>query len=173
MTHEELGKSCPLCGTHFIKRVRESADQWEARKYCSTSCSARSRTIVPLHVRFWQKVEKRGGNKCWIWTGARDNHGYGKIGVGGGPNRVNLKAHRLSYEMRFGLIQGQNVICHTCDNPSCVNPNHLFEGSQKDNVKDAVRKGRLNPASLNNLRPGSPGHHGAGPLSNKEINNVR
>jgi hypothetical protein len=125
--------------------------------------------LTPLHIRFWENVEKTEGNKCWIWNGSKDLAGYGKLSVGGQGNKYDIRAHRLSYEMRFGPITGDNVICHTCDNPSCVNPNHLFEGTQKENMKDMSRKGRVNPKSIENLQPGKKGVRGAGPLSNREI----
>ncbi|PCI04596.1 MAG: hypothetical protein COB78_09905 [Hyphomicrobiales bacterium] len=164
-----VNRICHACGQSFEKRQRDSADQWSKRRYCSPTCSNSSKEVIPLHIRFWKYVKKSTGNKCWAWTGATDQHGYGKIGVGRRIPKQDLKAHRLSYEMRFGPIQNGNVICHACDNPNCVNPNHLFEGTQKDNMQDASRKGRLNPKSMENLRPGKKGIVGAGPLSNKEI----
>lgn len=167
-----LQKTCVRCERTFSKRERDSSSQWEARAYCSALCSNRDKEIAPLHLRFWDNVEVASGNKCWTWIGSKDNYGYGKLGYGGRDCKADYKAHRMSYEMRFGPLPSGSVVCHTCDNPSCVNPNHLFEGTQKDNAQDTARKGRLNPASLLNLRPGSPGFHGAGPLSKKEISNV-
>lgn len=163
-----LTKECSRCGKAFRKRERDSMAQWEDRSYCSALCSNRDKPVAPLHLRFWDNVDRAEGNRCWTWTGPADEHGYGKLGYGGRDAKAEYKAHRMSYEMRFGPISAGKVICHTCDNPSCVNPNHLFEGTQKDNTQDTSRKGRLNPISLLNLRPGAPGHQGAGPLANKE-----
>lgn len=168
-----LSRPCAKCGKAFHKRGRDSASQWAGRVYCSALCSNRDKEVAPLHLRFWDNVQVSAGNKCWAWTGSKDEHGYGKLSYGGRDYKAEYKAHRMSYEMRFGPIASGMVICHTCDNPSCVNPNHLFEGTQADNTQDASRKGRLNPNSLLNLRPGAPGVHGAGHLSRKELSNVR
>jgi hypothetical protein len=167
-----LSKQCRKCGETFHKRHRDSMHQWERREYCSQICSNNSKQITPMHIRFWENVEPSEGNNCWKWNGTIDAYGYGKLCYGGRENKADYKAHRMAYEMRFGPIPTGMVVCHTCDNPSCVNPNHLFIGTQGENVRDASRKGRLNPSSFLNLRPGAPGHHGAGPKSNKEISNV-
>jgi hypothetical protein len=79
---------------------------------------------------------------CWIWQRDKDGRGYGRIMVGG----IRHKAHRLSFESFKGPIAHGMHICHTCDIPSCVNPDHLFAGTAKDNVQDCKQKGRLNRA---------------------------
>lgn len=170
---DPLSKPCARCGKIFIKRQRDSVTQWSGRQYCSALCSNRNKEVAPLHLRFWDNVEIAEGNKCWTWTGCKDERGYGKICYGGRDFKADYKAHRMAYEMRFGPISDGKVICHTCDNPSCVNPNHLFEGTQADNAQDMSRKGRINPKSILNLRPGAKGVQGAGPLSMKELTNVR
>lgn len=88
--------------------------------------------------RFWKKVEIRGNDECWLWKSCKNSHGYGRFGVG---MKVYL-AHRISYEMTFGEIPEGLLGLHKCDNPSCVNPNHIFLGTQEDNMHDAIRKGR-------------------------------
>jgi len=86
--------------------------------------------------RFWSRVEKTDG--CWLWRWSLNKLGYGVIGVRGRA----VRAHRLSWELANGPIPDGKVICHHCDNPRCVRPDHLFVGSHADNVADKVAKGR-------------------------------
>jgi len=95
---------------------------------------------ISLETRFWKKVQKLGKEDCWPWLGAQNGRGYGHIW---GGNHIKLcKSHRVSYELYNGQIPEEIDVCHTCDNPLCVNPNHLFLGTTKDNMQDMVKKGR-------------------------------
>lgn len=80
---------------------------------------------------------------CWIWVNSRDKNGYGQFGK---PVRTkngsSRKAHRISWMLYNQGIDDGFLVCHHCDNPSCVNPDHLFVGSQKQNLADCSRKGR-------------------------------
>ncbi len=75
---------------------------------------------------------------CWLWLGTTVPGGYGRIRVDG----VFVAAHRASYASAFGLFDPASKVCHRCDTPACVNPDHLFLGTQKDNVRDMMNKGR-------------------------------
>lgn len=97
----------------------------------------KTKGAVPLDIRLLRKrnVTETG---CWEWTGWRNNKGYGMMGIGQG-----LKlCHRVSYEFYVGQIPEGHFVLHKCDNPACYNPDHLFTGTHKDNMKDMDSKGR-------------------------------
>lgn len=91
---------------------------------------------------FWRHVKKSAGDGCWVWTGAVDRGGYGKIGTGRRGSKRVIAAHRLSYEMHVDDLMPGDVVMHACDNPPCVNPAHLRVGTTQDNIDDMVCKGR-------------------------------
>lgn len=99
----------------------------------------------PLEDRLWEKVE-RDPVGCWIWRAALDTAGYGQIGDG---NKKLLMAHRAVYTLCIGPIPPGLQVCHTCDNPICVRPTHLFLGTAFDNMRDMADKGRGNRALVN------------------------
>jgi len=91
--------------------------------------------------RFWTKVDQSGGvDACWLWT-ASGAAGYGRIKSPEGKGL--LLAHRVAYETTIGPLPPGMKACHSCDNPKCVNPNHIFPGTQSQNMQDCANKGRL------------------------------
>lgn len=112
--------------------------------------------------RFMAKVRIHDSG-CWIWVGARNSLGYGRAWDGS----KERKAHRLSYELHCGPIPDGKVICHKCDNPPCVNPDHLFPGTQAENTADMFAKGRgviPKPVGAN---------HGRAKLSDADVEEIR
>jgi hypothetical protein len=99
-------------------------------------------------AKFWARVDKSG--TCWNWIGSKNPKGYGVVRKNGRMRTT----HRISYEMFKGQITHGLFVCHSCDNPACVNPDHLWLGTNSDNIRDAVRKGR----HVRPPHPGPPSH---------------
>lgn len=89
--------------------------------------------------RFWKYVDKNGPNGCWVWKGTRKGNGYGGFWLRG----KTVFAHRYAYILTRGEIPSGLFACHHCDNRMCVNPDHIFIGTAKDNSQDCVNKGRV------------------------------
>lgn len=113
--------------------------------------------------RFWSKIDISGGMfACWIWVGACSQNGYGQLRI----TRTLKLAHRVSWEIHFGEIPTGLEVCHNCpdgDNPSCVNPAHLWLGTQKENMNDCSRKGRIAKSEKS----------GQAKLTQEIVNNIR
>jgi hypothetical protein len=97
----------------------------------------------PVIDRIMDKISIQAGG-CWEWTGSTNNKGYAWVHFKG---KTSL-AHRLMYESRNGPIEGGLFCCHHCDNPKCVNPDHLFLGTNGDNMRDCAAKGRTRPSGV-------------------------
>lgn len=96
--------------------------------------------VKSIAERFWEKVHKT--ETCWFWVGSRSAKGYGFLGCCAVHNFKLLRASRVSWEIHFGEIPPSRYVLHHCDNPPCVRPDHLFLGTNSDNQRDSVRKGR-------------------------------
>lgn len=111
--------------------------------------------------RFWDKVDK--SDDCWEWLAYKDKDGYGRFRVDG----QWVGAHRFVFEMKCGRIPAGMCVCHSCDNPSCVNPEHLWLGTHEDNLRDMAEKGRAR----------CPGHkgesNGRAKLTEEDVRGIR
>lgn len=93
--------------------------------------------------KFWSKVKiVNDEDSCWEWQAGLNTNGYGQFNLCKDGKRLNMGAHRFSYELANGPIPKGILVCHKCDNPKCVRPKHLFPGTYQDNMDDMVRKKR-------------------------------
>jgi len=125
-----------------IKHFREAKSKpfsAEMRRKFSEAAIKRGMRNTP--EVFWSKVDIKGVDDCWEWTGYKDKNNYGVIKING--NRMPQKAHRIAFFLSGGIVTPEKqCICHHCDNPICCNPSHLFAGSIADNNRDMQMKGR-------------------------------
>ncbi len=114
--------------------------------------------------RFWSKVNKT--ESCWLWTAGLFSTGYGAFSINGN----NVGAHKYSYELHNSKVAEGLVVRHTCDNPPCVNPNHLLIGTPKDNTRDMIERGR----HKFNANGGPKGQeHGRAKLTEDDVREIR
>jgi hypothetical protein len=149
-------KACENCGEPF----RVFPTTMNKRRFCSAECSARYRTEHEVE-RFWSHVRKGPG--CWEWTGGRNDWGYGTFAKY--RDRSSPLAHRYSFVLANGPIPDGLLVLHRCDNPCCVNPEHLYAGTNQDNMNDREERGRGS-----HLRGSS---HGMSKLSEADVLAIR
>ncbi len=122
---------CWICGGAMYRYPKATA-----KAPCHQKCS---HTPVAIAARFWAKVDRQDDSSCWEWQGAKVSQGYGWLSIGHNHQEY---AHRMAWELVYGPIPEGIQVCHHCDNPPCVNPVHLWLGTQTDNIADRDRKGR-------------------------------
>ena len=150
-------RNCIQCGAVYQSKNR-------VQRYCSVHCAKLHHHAInpelsqrPVLSRFWSRIDKT--DTCWNWTRSKSKAGYGFMSIKG----VHTYMHRFSYELHFGAIPDELLVCHRCDNPACVRPDHLFLGTDQDNTTDKVWKGRhlrgnqvynakLNPDAVRDIR---------------------
>lgn len=151
---ERSSSQCEHCGKDFPAYFQYAINSWQ--RFCSRTCSA-AHLRLGITERFWQRVDKNGPvpshrpelGPCWIWTGGKTGAGYGRLPISGTHIsargyriRKTVLAHRFSWETHYGPIPADREVLHKCDCSLCVNPDHLFLGTQTDNVDDCVAKQR-------------------------------
>lgn len=148
--HERVELICETCGSNFS--IRKSDSERGKGQFCSQPC----RYGTPKD-RFWGRVRKT--DSCWLWTGRVSVGGYGKTYLGG----KIIPAHRFSWTLANGPIPDGMFVCHKCDNPPCVRPDHLFLGTNADNMADCAAKGRIARGEKN----------GAAKLTSSQVQEIR
>ena len=133
----ECGNKAVVYGQTIRKEKSKSCGCLKSEQQSLRMKEMRLQQSGSLQDRFFARFVKLE-NGCWQWRAHTDKDGYGVLP----GDRKNTRAHRLSYELHKGQISDGFVICHHCDNPGCVNPDHLFVGTSKDNAQDALQKGR-------------------------------
>jgi len=120
-------KGYGYCNTHYARFKRNGNTELQELKR-------------PIEERFWRFVTKLSDSECWEWQGSRSSKGYGKL-----PYGSEQQAHRVSYIIFKGEIPDKMMVLHHCDNPSCVNPSHLYLGDNQQNMIDMISRGRAKP----------------------------
>lgn len=127
-------KAKGYCAKHY-ERLKKHGDVTVVLR---TIPPIKKQKYLSIKEMFEDKFIKGNKEECWLWLKSTNVHGYGRMRW----KNTTYLAHRLSYELYFSEFDKSLCVCHTCDNPSCVNPSHLFLGSHKENMLDRDKKGR-------------------------------
>lgn len=158
-------KTCLSCGETFYRKKVNTWAYWSKAKYCSSKCygtahkAASAASRPSREAKFSEWFTRSDG--CWEWHGAKDKDGYGIFNYG----RKNSRAPKIALELAGRPVPRGMMACHTCDNPGCVRPDHLYPGTPKQNVADMIQRGRANYAKKLTSEQASqirhmPGDHG-------------
>ncbi len=136
--------------------------------------NARTKTHDEIVAKFWNGVDKKGPNECWEWirgkTSSDPSRAYGLFSANGSV----IATHRFSYELHYGPIPNNMLVCHHCDNPPCVNPIHLFLGDERANALDYVAKGRFKMGHITHPESVPRGErHGMSKLTDVNVLDIR
>jgi len=155
------GRDCQECRTKYLKVKRQERN----RKICPSCNDEHNKNTIECSDKCKILNRHKKVNGCWEWQGKLNNDGYGSFQETSQGNKTEIRAHRRSYEIFNGEIPEGMQVCHTCDNPSCCNPDHLWIGTPKDNVQDCIKKKRRSPKKNRALA--------AGKLTEDQVREIR
>lgn len=162
-------RHCELCGAAIPWWKNDRKGAYAKRRFCSNRCRLTDASSAHnQELRFMRKVQIGRDGDCWRWIGAFVPNGYGYFSL----NRRVMHAHRAAFMLFRGPIPAGLNICHQCDNQWCVNPEHLWPGTQKENIADCIAKGRKVDPPVTDWQNRTKPHHWQ-KLSENEVKRIK